>query len=180
MNAKRDLDLYDILPELADTSQYPWDHVVEEIQRSATRVAWIDLRINEILQLERTIKEDYHSSVDSAVGERKESEEDASRRERVMTNDLLRLWKELRYWLKESRHERDHLAKVSFNAIQAGMLEKEVEAARLQARTIARVLAHALDALELRPDQRRIAATALREALEDVSTRPLGVSTSGG
>lgn len=128
----------------------PWDGLLLEVRRSAHRVAWIDQRIEEILQHERQL---VHEAVDGFFGE-----------------GMMTVREELRYWLKESRQERRHLVHVSTNAIKAGFAERTIQAIELEAKTIAKVIGRALAPLGMNDDQKRVVAVALREALEDVST----------
>jgi hypothetical protein len=72
----------------------------------------------------------------------------------------------VRAWLKESRNERNMLARTAKAAIDAGVAERLVRQVELEGRLVAEVLGRTLDALELTAEQRQTAfATAHRELL---------------
>lgn len=73
----------------------------------------------------------------------------------------------VRGWLKESRNERNLLARTAKAAIDAGVAERLVRQVELEGRLVAEVLGRTLDALELTAEQRQAAfATAHRELLQ--------------
>lgn len=73
----------------------------------------------------------------------------------------------VRGWLKESRNERNLLARTAKAAIDAGVAERLVRQVELEGRLVAEVLGRTLDALELTAEQRQVAfATAHRELLQ--------------
>jgi hypothetical protein len=70
-------------------------------------------------------------------------------------------------WLKESRNERQLLARTAKAAVDAGVAERLVRQVELEGRLVAEVLGRTLDALELTAEQRQVAfATAHRELLQ--------------
>lgn len=73
----------------------------------------------------------------------------------------------VRAWLKESRNERNLLARTAKAAVDAGVAERLVRQVELEGRLVAEVLGRTLDALELTAEQRQLAfATAHRELLQ--------------
>ena len=73
----------------------------------------------------------------------------------------------VRGWLKESRNERNLLARTAKAAIDAGVAERLVRQVELEGRLVAEVLGRTLDALDLSAEQRQAAfATAHRELLQ--------------
>lgn len=73
----------------------------------------------------------------------------------------------VRNWLKESRAERNLLARTAKAAIDAGVAERLVRQVELEGKLVAEVLGRTLDALELTAEQRQAAfATAHRELLQ--------------
>lgn len=73
----------------------------------------------------------------------------------------------VRAWLKESRNERNLLARTAKAAIDAGVAERLVRQVELEGRLVAEVLGRTLDALDLSAEQRQVAfATAHRELLQ--------------
>jgi hypothetical protein len=83
----------------------------------------------------------------------------------------------VRAWLKESRNERNLLARTAKAAIDAGVAERLVRQVELEGRLVAEVLGRTLDALELTAEQRQTAfATAHRELLAlEASEGPSGI-----
>lgn len=70
-------------------------------------------------------------------------------------------------WLKESRLERQLLARTAKAAVDAGVAERLVRQVELEGRLVAEVLGRTLDALDLTAEQRQVAfATAHRELLQ--------------
>jgi hypothetical protein len=73
----------------------------------------------------------------------------------------------VRGWLKESRNERNLLARTAKAAIDAGVAERLVRQVELEGKLVAEVLGRTLDALELTAEQRQQAfAVAHRELLQ--------------
>lgn len=138
----------------------PWDGLLLEVRRSAYRVEWVDARIAELLVRERQLVDE-----DEFFGGPTTRRLNAGERA-----GLVAIREELREWLKESRNERKHLAAVCERAIRAGFVERSLQLAQLEAKTIARVLGRSLEPLNLDGPQRDVVARAMREALEDVST----------
>jgi hypothetical protein len=68
-------------------------------------------------------------------------------------------------WLKESRYERTLLGRTAKAAIDAGVAERLVRQVELEGRLLAEALAHALDAIELTPEQRLAAMDAAHNYL---------------
>jgi hypothetical protein len=68
-------------------------------------------------------------------------------------------------WLKESRFERTLLARTAKAAIDAGVAERMVRQVELEGRLLAEALGHALDAIELTPEQRLAAMDAAHNYL---------------
>ena len=79
---------------------------------------------------------------------------DVQLREATMRNDGEESAAEVRMWLKESREERSHLAKVSKAAIDAGVAERLVRNIEMEGKLVAEVLGRTLDALDLPPELR--------------------------
>ena len=70
-------------------------------------------------------------------------------------------------WLKESRNERNLLARTAKAAIDAGVAERLIRQVELEGRLVAEVLGRTLDRLDLSAEQRQTAfAYAHRELLE--------------
>lgn len=70
-------------------------------------------------------------------------------------------------WLKESRLERQLLARTAKSAIDAGVAERLVRQVELEGRLVAEVLGRTLDQLELSTEQRQVAFSyAHRELLQ--------------
>ena len=73
----------------------------------------------------------------------------------------------VRGWLKESRNERNLLARTAKAAIDAGVAERLVRQVELEGKLVAEVLGRTLDALELSAEQRQQAfSVAHRELLQ--------------
>lgn len=79
---------------------------------------------------------------------------DAQLRDATRRNDGGESAPEVRMWLKESREERSHLAKVSKAAIDAGVAERLVRNVELEGKVVAEVIGRTLDALDLSPELR--------------------------
>jgi len=82
---------------------------------------------------------------------------DEQLREATRRNDGEESAAEVRIWLKESRDERTHLAKVSKAAIDAGVAERLVRNVELEGQLVAEVIGRVLDKLSLDPAVRVLA-----------------------
>jgi len=82
---------------------------------------------------------------------------DAQLREATRRNDGEESAAEVRIWLKESRDERTHLAKVAKAAIDAGVAERLVRNVELEGQLVAEVIGRVLDKLALDPAMRVLA-----------------------
>jgi len=82
---------------------------------------------------------------------------DEQLREATRRNDGEESASEVRIWLKESRDERTHLAKVSKAAIDAGVAERLVRNVELEGQLVAEVIGRVLDKLSLDPAMRVLA-----------------------
>lgn len=133
----------------------PWEAMIAEVRRAAYRAAWVDERLENEADREAEIMSD-----DSPL----EFEDEAGRE-----GMRQRLGSSMRAWLEESRRERAHMAKVSADAVRAGLAERHLESVRVESQIIARVLRRALNAAELTPEQEARAAAELRAALMDES-----------
>jgi hypothetical protein len=131
----------------------PWDALLGEVRRSAYRAAWIDERINFEVERERELIASGGVEYDKPI----EFEHATNRRSQ-----------ELREWIEQSRKERAHMAKVSGDAVRAGLSERYIDSLRAEAQMIAQALSKALDAADLDAVQRARASAALREALADM------------
>lgn len=79
---------------------------------------------------------------------------DAQLREAVARTDGEPANAEVAYWLKESRLERTHLAKVAKAAIDAGVAERLVRNVELEGQLVAEVIGRVIDSLDLAPELR--------------------------
>lgn len=87
--------------------------------------------------------------------------------EAVAANDGDQSVAVVRGWLKESRNERNLLARTAKAAIDAGVAERLVRQVELEGKLVAEVLGRTLDQLDLTAEQRQTAfATAHRELLQ--------------
>lgn len=76
----------------------------------------------------------------------------------------------VRRWLRESRAERAQLARTAKATVDAGVAERMVRQVELEGRLLSDALAHALDALDLTPDQRFAALEAAHDHLTGAET----------
>lgn len=135
----------------------PWDAMMLEVRRSAYRVAWIDERIEAIIERQDNARTEILGD-GSEVG--------------YAGAEVLHaaLDEELRRWLGESRNERAHLARVARECVQAGITQSVVDRVALETHTLAMVLGAALDALQLEDEARDRATDAFRAAIAAAAT----------
>lgn len=81
---------------------------------------------------------------------------------------------EVRQALKESRNERNLLARTAKAAVDAGVAERLVRQVELEGRLVAEVLGRTLDALELSADQRQVAFSVAHRELLELEAAPDG------
>lgn len=103
---------------------------------------------------------------------------DAQLREATRKNDGEESAPEVRMWLKESRDERTHLAKVAKAAIDAGVAERLVRNVEMEGQLVAEVLGRTLDALDL-PAELRVKAFDVAHTQLLVLESPQGVVVEG-
>lgn len=128
----------------------PWEALLLEVKRTSYRILWVDRELDAAVNKLQVI-----------TSETTELDED-----RAALNQARKVMRE---WMAESRNERRHLTRVSKAAIDAGIASALVQQAELDGARIAKVLARAMDVLELTDDQKRRAGQALRLALEEVA-----------
>jgi hypothetical protein len=139
------------IPHVGEVDVAPWDAILAEVRRSGYRILWIEERIGEEIERERSLESQEHDW---------EPEKFEIARSRA--------GRELREWVRLGREERAHGAQVARAAVQAGLSERYIESVQAEARMIANVLQRALQAAELTSEQWAAATGELREALTEV------------
>lgn len=107
---------------------------------------------------------------------------DAQLQEAVRASDGERVNPEVRALLKESRNERNLMARTAKAAIDAGVAERLVRQVELEGQLVAEVIGRVLDRLDLEPERRQEAFTIAHQELLQLEASPGtgGVGEGGG
>lgn len=105
---------------------------------------------------------------------------DAQLKQAVQRNDGESNAGEVKSWLKESRHERMMLARISKAALDAGVAERMVRNVELEGEIVAEVIGRVLDRLELTGEQRVLAFDEAHRQLLALESPSGGATTVEG
>lgn len=141
----------------------PWDGILLEVRRAAYRVAWIDSRVQQLVEAENEeirVQRTYHPTARD-------------------WSDLRKFRAEVKEWLQESRAERTHLMSACKSAISAGLSQRMLSQIQLERETLVRVLYATFDVLNLDGDQQAAAIGAMLEAVDQVAIERRGGGPDG-
>lgn len=129
----------------AEDNISPWDALLTGVRRRSARVRWCDAMVAAAIAQQRVDAEAENAGMPVA-GE-------------LVPDDTVRVW------LTESRNEERLLARTAKMAIDAGVAEAVIRRLQLEGRLVTEVLVAGLDAIDLTPEQRMKALTAVHGKL---------------